>query len=258
MTAHTTSHYSATDFQSKWKEFETFLQQDGHTDLPATKYGLRRIFSGITFEGKRVLDVGSGRGLMSIYATLNGAHSVVSMEPELAGSQNTVVQIQRDRIANLGLNNIDIVCDDFNTWAPPDERFDILLSFASINHIYESPKHALRHSETYQKYLRIVCKMYDLLNDKGTAIITDACRYAFFSWMKAVGIRRPWRWRKSSINWRLHQNPRVWRQLFLEGGFNRVEIEYPVPYRLRHLEPLLNTCPANFFLQGSFILRCHR
>jgi hypothetical protein len=37
-----------------------------------------------------------------------------------------------------------------------------------------------------------------------------------------------------------------------------MEVDYPVPYKLRHAAPVVNTAVANFFLTGNFILRAFR
>jgi len=180
------------------------------------------------------------------------------MEPELDGSSSNVIETQLNRIKELKLNTVHLVSHDFNTWDPDGEKFDIIMSVASINHLYEVPFNASSHPETNSRYTEITTKMHSLLNPGGMAIITDACRYGFFFFAKSVGIHRPWNWnKKTNINWRVHQNPGVWRSLFLQGGFQHVDIDYPIPFRLKPFSMVINNPIANFFMKSGFILHCH-
>lgn len=238
-------------------EYVAMLERDGHRNPPAFAHMLSNMFGGIDFAGKRVLEIGSGRGLLAIYMAMRGAH-VLSMEPELVGATSGVIAQQEARVRALGLTNVAVLNADFNTWDPAGRRFDVIVSNASINHLYVSAHHAQRHEETYAAYLQIARRVRELLVPGGTFVATDACRYAFFSAFRALGIRRPWQWKRSSVDWRYHQNPSRWKRIFREAGFGTIQIAYPVPYRLRSLRPVVNTAIANFFLQGAFILRAQR
>ena len=238
-------------------EYVAMLESDGHRNAPAFAYMLANMFKGIDFTGKRVLEIGSGRGLLAISMALRGAH-VLSMEPELAGATSGVVAQQRDRVRALGLNNVEVLSADFNTWDPGNRRFDVIVSRASINHLYASAHHAEHHKETHDAYLQVARRLRGMLVPAGSFVATDACRYAFFSGLREVGIRRPWQWHRSGVNWRHHQNPGTWRKIFREAGFSSVQIAYPVPHRLRMLSPVVDTALANFFLQGMFVMRAQR
>lgn len=237
-------------------EYAAMAAKDGHENFPAFLHSITELFKGVDFEGKQVLEIGSGRGLMAAFMGLQGASRVVSLEPEMVGATSGVIAQQRARLETLGLRNVEIVTADFNTWDSAGARFDVILSRASINHLYASDKHALHDRETYENYLRIAQKIHGLLRPHGVFIATDACRYAFFLGARAFGIRRnP---KRTGVDWRYHQNPRIWRRTFREAGFSQVEIEYPVPMRLQKLSPVINTSIANFFLKGTFILRAYR
>jgi SAM-dependent methyltransferase len=158
----------------------------------------------------------------------------------------------------LGLNNVEVLVADFNTWLPGDKQFDVIVSRASINHLYHSDKNAAHDPATHAKYVEVVKRIFDVLAPGGVFVATDACRYGFFSAARDFGIRRPWSKRRSGVNWRHHQNPSTWKRIFREAGFDRVEVDYPVPYKLRHAAPVVNTAVANFFLTGNFILRAFR
>jgi SAM-dependent methyltransferase len=238
-------------------EYIAMLERDGHRNPAAFAHALANMFKGIDFAGKHVLEIGSGRGLLAIYMGLRGAH-VLSMEPELAGATSGVIAQQRARVKAMGLSNVEVLNADFNTWDPGDSRFDVIVSRSSLNHLHASAHHAEHHRETYDTYVQVARRLRTMLVPSGSFVATDACRYAFFSGLREFGIRRPWQWKRSGVDWKHHQNPGTWRKIFLEAGFSAIQITYPAPYRLRALSPVVETAPANFFLQGMFVIRALR
>ena len=241
------------------RAFEQMLAEDRHRGLDRYLWTAERFFEGVDLTGKTVLEIGSGRGLRSLFMGLQGAKQVVSLEPGMAGSRGGIKELQRDRLAKLGLTNVEFVDADFNLWDPGAARFDVIVSESSINHLYESEHHALRHRHTYDKYLEICRKMHDLLNPGGVACISDAARYGFFPALKRFGVRRPWKMgKKLSVNWRIHQNAGVWRRILLAAGFEKVDIGYPLPFSMRTFGVLIANPVVNYFLRAHFHLRARR
>jgi SAM-dependent methyltransferase len=234
--------------------FVAMLHEDGHGNPDAWLYTAERHLCGTDVVGRTVLDVGSGRGLMALYLATRGAR-VYSMEPELDGSRSGMIEIQKRRAAALGLDNIEVVAADFNAWDPAGQRVDVVMSCASINHLFPSDRHALRDEATYRGYLTVVRKFRDVLADDGVALVSDASRYSLFGLARDLGIRRPWNWKRSNVNWRHHQQASTWRRIFSDAGFRSVRTEAPVPYRLRRLAVLARAAPVGFFLGGGFLLR---
>ena len=235
--------------------FESILKEDNHDKPMGYQYMMEEMFGNVKIEGSEILDVGSGRGLTSVYMALNHAKRVVSMEPELDGANIGVINLQKERIEKLALNNIELITDDFNQTQIQD-KFDILVSNASINHIKESEQHALKDKPTYDSFQTIAKRFAELLKPGGVAVVTDACRNAFFPMIRRAGLfPKNWCPYGRNINLKIHQDPKVWQKIFLGAGFKRAEIDYPVPYKLRSFRPMLNNPVANYFLQGCFILR---
>ena len=234
--------------------FETILAEDNHNKPVAFYHSMDEMFRGVNLSGATILDVGSGRGLTSIFMALRSAKRIVSMEPELDGSNLGVIQLQESRLNNLELENVEILTDDFNE-TKISEKFDVLVSNASINHIKESENHALQDLKTYDSFCEIANRFSGLLKPGGVAVVTDACRYAFFPFARRMGLPKRFCLYGKNINYKIHQNPNVWRRIFLDSGFKKVEIDYPVPFRLRSYQRFLNNSISNFFLRGCFILR---
>ena len=79
--------------------FRSILVQDKIDQFDSADHYFSRRFQGINFDGARVLDVGSGRGLMTLYAAMRGAERVVSMEPEMDGSTGGTAMLQNQKLA---------------------------------------------------------------------------------------------------------------------------------------------------------------
>ncbi len=233
--------------------YASMLAEDGHHNLDGYLHAARLLFSGLDLKGRSVLEVGSGEGLMTLYMALSGA-SVVSMEPELVGSRSGMIDFQRQRLHRLNLQTVEFLSADFNTWDPQGRTFDVVLLCNSINHICESRFHADADPETRRRFVTMVTKIRKVTAPSGVTIASDACRYGFFMAASYLNIPRPWDRRPLTLNWRIHQNPPTWRRIFTEAGFASTRVIYPLPYRLRHLGPLVQNPVSNYFLDASFIL----
>ena len=49
------------------------LARDGHANPAAFSYATNQLFRGVDLQGKRILEIGSGRGLMALLMGLHGA-----------------------------------------------------------------------------------------------------------------------------------------------------------------------------------------
>ncbi len=238
---------------------ERFRIEDGHQNPPGYQWYLDELFAGHSLVDKSVLEVGSGRGLLSLYCATSGARRVLSLEPEMEGSANGSLQTQRSRIDAMGLQGcIELRPQDFNLAAFGSERFDIVLLNAVLNHLYETPHNARVHRQTHERYVEIVRRLYELTEVGGLVIVTDACRYCLWTQLRRLGFPARWCLEQRTIQWRIHQQPGVWTNIFEEAGFCDVQIQYPVPYRLRRLARMIRNPMVNFMLTGLFICRAYR
>ncbi len=90
----------------KIKSVDIYLSVMVKTGLYPNKNNLKvflnTLFKGIDFENKRVLDIGGGRGLLSLYAACKGAREVICLEPE----PDTKIFFRRlQRCPGLGQNS---------------------------------------------------------------------------------------------------------------------------------------------------------
>ena len=220
-----TSESVSTD--NRERLLDRFRAEDGHQNPPGYRYQLRQLFDGVDLAGKQVLEIGSGRGLLSLHCGVSGAARVVSVEPEMEGSTSGVVAMQQQRIDALGLNNVELLRQNFHEIDFGTSRFDVIVMIAVLNHLYETPVDASSHPAGIRTICRNRTHLHNLLHPGGVVIATDACRYCLWTQLRRVG------WpRRLCLSQRDHQlanSPATLRleEDFLQGWFR--SIGRPIP-----------------------------
>ena len=231
-----------------------YRAEDGHENPAGYRYSMEQLFQGIQLRDRSVLEIGSGRGLISLHCAVQGASRVLSMEPEMEGSTGGVTAIQQQRTEELGLDTVELLRQDFHDADLEGQSFDAVIMIAVLNHLYETPIDASKDSAVFDQFVKIAKKLYGLLNEGGVVIATDACRYSLWTQAHRFGLPRKLCLTQKTIEWRIHQQPSVWKNIFRSAGFQSCEIHYPVPYRLRKFHSLADTAFVNWALHGGFIL----
>ena len=231
--------------------FARMLREDRHDNPDTFIFAANQLFDGVPLAGKRVLEIGSGRGLLSLYLALRGAR-VTSLEPEMAGSTSGTLAIQQARCQELGLS-VECVNADFNDWHDPRD-FDIVLMRSVINHLYPTTKHARWDKATWDGNVTMLGLVRNKLAPGGVFVAYDASRWGFFL-MARNYVRQPWKKVRTSVNWRHHQNALTWAKMLKAVGFSHVERDYTVPYPMRSISFLLRNGFASFWLKGAFVIR---
>lgn len=210
------------------------------------------IFDKVNFEGKKVLDIGGGSGLLSFWAACNGASSVVCLEPMLEGSSSrpaeTFEQIQE--MANL--RQVTLLPKRFQDYHADFEEFDIIVLDNSINHLDEIACTQLHEEDklAVASYNEIFRKIAAIMQPSGILVITDCGRRNLFGDLR---LPNPF---AHTINWKLHQQPKLWQRMITKAGFSDSVIRWIPPNRSRRLgRILLSNRYASYLLNSHFCIR---
>jgi glycosyltransferase involved in cell wall biosynthesis len=215
------------------------------------QFYLNYLFDGVDFKNKRVLDIGGGSGVFSLYAAHCGASEIICLEPDAEGSNVT----ENDFFCNIRekfhLNNVELKSLSLQQFDVYREKFDVIILHNSINHLNESACMSLNTSEdSKQTYKSLLEKCY-LLSQKGSnLVICDCSNMNFFN---RIGLKNPF---VPMIEWDKHQPPELWIELLEEVGFVSPEVSWSSFNKLRSVgQFFLSNKLMAFFTTSHFRLK---
>jgi cyclopropane fatty-acyl-phospholipid synthase-like methyltransferase len=223
-------------------------QAAGYPSVSRYRQQCEFVFKGIPLAGKRVLDVGCGRGAFVLWAAINGAELALGVEPEAAGGQTGSLGALERSIRSLGLTNAVARSSRLEDLTPDaDGRFDVIVLFNTINHLDEAAVCRLHESAAAQeRYASLLTRLWDLTSGQGVVIVADSGSKNLW---RTLG-RRPRFVR--SLEWEKHQQPGVWSAVFSRLGFEIMDLRwspvYPTPW-------LTGNRVGQWALWSHFVLR---
>ena len=215
------------------------------------KYYMNNLFQELSFDGKRVLDIGGGTGLYSFYAASMGAKKVICLEPEAEGSTNGVRQRFKEIKSALRVSTpVEQYATTIQCFNDSDEKFDIILSHNSINHLDEEAcVNLMSDPQAKKTYCKIFKKLGSLAENGAKLIVADSSRHNFWDLCHLKNRFVP------SIEWEKHAHPKEWARLLADAGFCNPQIRWLSFNRLGHPGQLvLGNSVASYFLDSSFCL----
>ncbi|OHB59876.1 MAG: hypothetical protein A2173_11990 [Planctomycetes bacterium RBG_13_44_8b] len=241
------------------QDFEQYLQKNSVWKSPKRlTYVMKHYFRGLILDNRSVLEIGAGSGVLSIWCALNGASEVVAIEPEFDGSTKGVHEEFKKISKNVALTNkisyLDMTFEDY-LFANSSKSVDYVLMHAVINHLNESAVQKLhlpsadKEREIYKKIFR---DLNSILKHDGVLLMFDVGRYNFWHDLK---LKNPF---TKSIEYEKHQQPRLWKSLLEETGFECIDISWSVPLKLRKFGFFLNTFLPSYLTNSSFFLRAKK
>jgi SAM-dependent methyltransferase len=226
----------------------------GGTQPGNARFGKYRLFRDVDLAGRSVLDIGAGDGEVSFYAACAGASRVVSLEPEAAGSRSRAREGFPGLRERIGADQVELLGQTLQECDPNGERFDVLVSIASVNHIDEEACVRLHHDpEARARYEPVLKKLADLANPGADLILCDVSRPNFFA---RIGRRNPI---TATIEWEKHRAPELWAGMLEAAGFRDPRISWGPFNTVR--DPgriLLGNRVASYFLTSAFRLATTR
>lgn len=216
-------------------------------------------FKTLDFSGKHILDVGAGNGMYTCCVGALGAGKVIALEPELNGSRTGVVSKFSQVLNRLNLQNIELKNISLGEFDTPDQHFDMIYLLAVINHIDEEHvKTVDANPESEAIYLKLMRPLYEWLVPGGKLVITDASNTNAFTPLLNAGIlkRHPF---QPTIDWEIHQHPKVWKKLLGKMGFEDVAYHWATNWRYSWMPRFLvdNPIAANIY-SSLFVIHATR
>jgi SAM-dependent methyltransferase len=237
----------------------TYLREKrGEGFAERLKYRMKLHFCSLSLENRSVLEIGTGPGFVSAFCAAKGASRIIALEPEVAGSSSNVQKEFVSMSTLLGLTDlIDYRHQSFERFVEnyEGEPFDYILMWNVINHLNEdaTTRLHLRDAHSERKiFILHFRNMYKLLNAPGELIASDVARHNFWN---AIGVKY---FVPPSIQWHIHQQPKLWGELLGEAGFDSMQIKWCTPYTLRKFAPLLSWNFPTYLMNSSFIIKSHK
>jgi SAM-dependent methyltransferase len=220
------------------------------------RFWMESFFGQVPLEGRRILDIGGGIGLLSIYAVCRGARAAVCLEPESDGVQTSNSGSRFAALCDsLGIREAEfapLTLQDYLRSRP--DSFDVVCSCNSINHLNEQACISIRKDPVARdSYIQIFRDISAMMTQGGDLIVTDCSPRNLYP---HLGISNPF---APTIEWHKHQTPETWASLLEEAGFADSRITWltfnglGLPGRA-----LLGNRPASYMLRSHFRLEMRR
>lgn len=238
-----------------FNEYVESVKQLGlYTNSKNFVFYTNQLFSSLDFQGKKVLEIGAGKGVFSCYFAVRGASRVVSLEPESDGSNPAMLTNFNKLIDVSGTKDVvELIPKTFQEFDNQGELFDIIILHNSINHLDESACMELLHDKKANlAYQKLFLKLYNLQNPGGIIMLSDCSRYNFWG---QLGIKTPV---TRAIDWKKHQQPRVWLKFLREAGYTRHKIRWNSVNALQNAGKIFQNGIAAYFINSHFSLVASR
>jgi len=221
---------------------------EGSDNCDKFTHHLQRQLRGLTLDGKKILEVGCGKGAVSLYLALFERVGRVVALDEAAGEGGPVgVTAELERaVDRFTPGNLEVVNADIMENGYPDAAFDLIIANRVLHHVVDSG-YISRDAAARRDYLRVLAELKRLLVPGGMLLVAEISRISFWRWS-------PIRLRQRNIGWPIHPTRRELLEVVREAGFALHSFDYIVPYRLRRLRPLLARPWAQFFLGPNFVI----
>ncbi|MFN3196804.1 MAG: class I SAM-dependent methyltransferase [Bradymonadia bacterium] len=217
----------------------------------------RQYFHDLPLKGRRVLDIGAGSGVFSLWMKeVCGAAEVVAVEPgEGVGTTAGVDEASHALFERSGIPGLRLVSARIQDFVP-DEPFDVIVSINSINHVDEVTHRLDRESDARDRFITLFRQLHDMLVVGGDLMVTDADRYCLERYTARLGLPRLF---TPTIDYDLHQKAETWAELAEMGGFGDFHIRGVASSSLEpRLGPWRDNRIAAFLTTGVFLMRARR
>lgn len=226
-------------------KFDEIYDASTNDSVKKFRYHLEQQLRNISLKGRDIIEVGCGKGFVSLYIALFcGARKIVALdESEGIGSEKGVLGFLEKTVEDLNIRNTKVVKSDIMKTSFPDGSFDIIIANNALHHIVRTGKYILNDITTKNEWITLFRELKRLLKANGILILGEFSRKIIWRYIKL---------RYRQIDWELHPTLREWLLVINLAGFKKIRFKYTVPYKLRTLESLFSNPMASFFMNSTF------
>jgi SAM-dependent methyltransferase len=227
-------------------------------DIDRLSWRLQDTFRDIRWRGKDVLEIGCGRGDLSLYMAIHGARQVVALEPSVEGSHEATGAALKERLEKLRLPNFTFRAARFEDSVFQPASFDLVFLIQVIEHVHETHRPLQEDPAALADYRRFFEEVLRVLRPGGVLLLTDLSRSNVWRLLQGVfgpQFKGPL---SRSIDWGLHQHHQTWRWLAREAGFERTRLWWRVYQQFRRVPWLVDNRLAQYFAYGSFVFSAYK
>lgn len=233
------------------RHFKEFYNKNSRDIYRKFVYHLKKQLEGIGVKGKSVLEVGCGKGFVSLYIALFcGAKEIIALdESEGVGGEKGIINFLENAVKKFDIKNIKVVKSDIMKNQFEDDSFDIVIANNAIHHVVRTCRYISNDPITKNEWIALFRELMRLLKPNGTLILGEFSRKTIWRYIKL---------RYRQIDWELHPTLKEWLLVTELSGFKKISFRYTVPFKLRKLEPLLSNSFSSFFLNPAFNIYCEK
>jgi SAM-dependent methyltransferase len=233
------------DFSEIYRRY--FLDYE---NLDAFLFHAQEELTCISLEGKRVLEIGCGRGAFSLYMALSGkAQKVIALdEAEGHGSDEKGFHQLDEIVQKNSISNVETIKSGINKVKIQENTLDLIVANFSIHHVIRSSGYIFKDKKAKEDLLNIFNYLKRYLKKDGQIVLREMSRINFWRFM-------PYRWKMSHIDWEIHPTLKEWLWVLKTAGFEDLSYTFLTPYFLSKWPSLLvRNRLANFFFSSTFYL----
>jgi SAM-dependent methyltransferase len=231
---------------NKTERFKELYVKHNTDTVKNFEYHFNQQFKGIDFTNKKILEIGCGKGFLSLYiACFMNPLEIISLdEAEGEGSEKDVLDLLSDNINLLGLTNLMIVKSDILNYHNYS-YFDIIISNNALHHVCEHGllKHDIR---ARQKYIKIFQHLYNLNKPNSTLTIFEYSRNSVWRYLPNNKFK--------DIEWSLHPTKTEWINVIKSAGYKIKVTKFAIPFKLRKFPFLINALSLYFYFPSFYII----
>lgn len=234
-----------------WDTFKK-IYNNHMEDADNFRYHFDEQFSGVDFRGETVLEVGCGKGFISLYiAMFTEAYHVTALDESSGhGSETGILEVLKNNIALLELESR-LEAIEANALAFKSDPFDLIIANNCLHHFVDNGEKYWKDPYAANGYKNMFRHFEELLQKNGRIIIQEIDPFNLWRHVSAK-LFFP------NTDWSIHPPLSGWLDAIKSGGFPSVELKTVVPYKLRLFRNIFSNNMFRPLLKGGVLFFCNK